>query len=40
VIKGNAPAITPISRPNNNPATAAEIETNIFIRRVSRTGRG
>ena len=40
VMNGNAPAITPISRPNNNPATAAATETNIFIRRVSRKERG
>src|SRR5699024_11556219 len=39
-MNGNAPAITPISRPNNNPATAAATETNIFIRRVSRKERG
>jgi hypothetical protein len=40
VIKGSAPDITPISRPKSNPATAAAIETNQFIRRVSRCVRG
>ncbi|MNO90306.1 hypothetical protein D3C76_818130 [compost metagenome] len=40
VINGSAPAITPISSPNSKPATAAEIETNWFILRVSRNARG
>src|SRR5688572_27739376 len=31
VIKGSAPEITPISRPNNSPAIAAAKDTNRFI---------
>ena len=38
--KGQRPDITPISGPKSKPATAAAMETNQFIRRVSRCVRG
>ncbi len=38
--KGQRSDITPISVPKSKPATAAAMETNQFIRRVSRCVRG